>query len=147
MGIVYKENVLTSDDYIILHKKVGLAEFSMEQATKSMAHNLFSIVAISDDKIIGMGRLLGDGALFWYINDLLVLTEYQGKGVGKEIVNRLILHVKENSMPNTSVPIYLFCDKDKEGFYEKLGFSDSCKYGGIGMFMDIDVYEPINIRG
>ena len=124
---------------------MGLAEFSIEQVTKSMAHNLFSIVAVSDGEIIGMGRLLGDGALFWYINDILILTEHQGKGIGRDIVKRLIQYIKENSTPNTSVPIYLFCAKDKEGFYEKLGFTDSCKYDGIGMFLDIEVCESINL--
>jgi GNAT superfamily N-acetyltransferase len=145
LNIVYKENALTADDFILLHKKMGLAELSIEQVTKSMAHNLYSIVAISDDEIIGMGRLLGDGALFWYINDMLVLTEHQGKGIGRDIVKRLIQYIKENSIPNTSVTIYLFCAKDKEGFYEKLGFTDSCKYGGIGMFFDIDVCKSINL--
>jgi GNAT superfamily N-acetyltransferase len=139
LNIVYKENVLTANDFILLHKKMGLAEFSIKQVKKSMAHNLFSIVAVSDDEIIGMGRLLGDGALFWYINDILVLTEHQGKGIGRDIVKGLIQYIKENSILNTSVTIYLFCAKDKEGFYEKLGFADSCKHGGIGMFLDIDV--------
>jgi hypothetical protein len=40
----------------------------------------------------------------------------------------------------------LFYVKDKEGFYEKLGFTDSCKCSGIGMFMDIDIGEPVNIK-
>jgi len=56
----------------------------------------------------------------------------------------LIQYVKENSIPKISVPIYLFCAKGKEGFYEKHGFADSCKHGGVGMFMDIDVCESEN---
>ena len=139
MNIVYKENILTADDFILLHKKIGMAELSIEQVTKSMSHNLFSIAAVCNDDVIGMGRLLGDGALFWYINDILVLTEHQGKGIGINIVKRLIQYIKENSIPNTSVPVYLFCAKDREGFYGKLGFTDSCKHGGVGMFLDIDV--------
>jgi GNAT superfamily N-acetyltransferase len=145
LNIVYKENILTADDFILLHKKIGMAELSIEQVTKSMSHNLFSIAAVCNDDVIGMGRLLGDGALFWYINDILVLTEHQGKGIGRNIVKRLIQFIKENSILNTSVPVYLFCAKDKEGFYEKLGFADSCKHGGAGMFLDIDVCKLINI--
>jgi len=145
LNIIYKVNALTANDFILLHKKMRLAELPIEQVTTSMAHNLFSVVAVSDGEIIGMGRLLGDGVLFWYINDILVLTEHQGKGIGINIVKRLIQYIKENSIPNTSVPVYLFCAKDKEGFYEKLGFTDSCKHGGIGMFLDIDVCETIII--
>jgi len=138
LAIVYQENILTADDFVMLHQKMGLTDISIEQAKKSMGHNLYSIVAVSDDKIIGMGRLLGDGALFWYINDILVLTEHQGKGIGKNIVNKLIQYIKENSVPNTSASVFLFCAKDKEAFYEKLGFMDSCKSGGIGMFLDVN---------
>ena len=117
---------------------MGLTDISIEQAQKSMSHNLYSIVAVKDDEIIGMGRLLGDGVLFWYLNDILVLTEHQGKEIGKNIVNKLIQYIKENSVPNTSASIFLFCAKDKEGFYEKLGFMDSCKSSGLGMFLDVN---------
>jgi GNAT superfamily N-acetyltransferase len=125
---------------------MGMTEYSIEQIKKSMSYNLYSIVIVNDDEIIGMGRLLGDGALFWYINDVLVLKEHQGKGIGKENVKRVIQYIKKNSIPNTTVPIYLFCAKDKEGFYKKLGFTDSCKCGGIGMLMDIDIGELVNIN-
>ena len=90
MNIIYKENTLTANDFLVLHNKMGLEKFPMEQVKKSMAQNLFSVVAVNDNEVISMGRLLGDGALVWYINDVLVLSEYQGKGIGSEIVKRLI---------------------------------------------------------
>jgi GNAT superfamily N-acetyltransferase len=108
LNITYKENILSANDFMLLHKKMGMTEYSIEQVKKSMPYNLYSIVAVNDDEIIGMGRLLGDGALFWYINDVLVLKEHQRKGIGKDIMKRLIQYIKENGIPNTTVPIYLF---------------------------------------
>jgi GNAT superfamily N-acetyltransferase len=93
LNIAYKENILSANDFILLHKKMGMAEYSIEQIKKSMPYNLYSIVAINDYEIIGMGRLLGDGVLLWYINDVLVLKEHQGKVIGKEIVKRLIQYI------------------------------------------------------
>jgi hypothetical protein len=43
LNITYKENILTADDFILLHKKMGTVEFSIEQVTKSMAYNLYSV--------------------------------------------------------------------------------------------------------
>ena len=70
-----------------------------------------------------MGRLVGDGAMYWYLQEIIVLPEYQGKGIGKSIVNRLIEHIKSEAEPGTKIEIGLTAVKGKEPFYEKFGFS------------------------
>lgn len=89
-------------------------------------------------ELVAMGRLLGDGAIYWYINDVYVLDEYQGQGIGREIMNRLVAYIKHNSLPETEVSVCLMCAKGKEGFYEKLGFR--CRpheYEGSGMELEL----------
>ena len=140
MDITYSENVLTAEDFILFQRKMGWNEDSRDQLKKSLSNTLFSVVAKKDDEIIGMGRLLGDAAIYWYINDVFILTKYQGLGVGREIVNRLIQYAKQNSFSGTSISLCLMCAKGKEGFYEKIGFrrrSNEC--GGSGMEMEIDI--------
>ena len=139
MSVIYKENILTADDYILFQRKMGWSESKREQVEKSLSHTLFSVAALQNDEIIGMGRLLGDSASYWYMNDVFVLTQYQKKGIGRDIVKRLIQYVKRNSISGTSASIYLFCAEDKGGFYEKIGFTDCQKAGGMGMFIDIDI--------
>ena len=70
-----------------------------------------------------MGRLVGDGAMYWYLQEIIVLPEYQGKGIGKGIVNRLIEHIKSAAIPGTKVDVGLTAIKGKESFYEKFGFT------------------------
>lgn len=120
-AVFYTENILTAEDYILFHKKMGWVEPSIEQSEKSLAHNLFSIVAIKDDEIVGMGRLLGDAVQNWYINDVFVLANQQGKGIGSVIIKKLVQYVQENTTSGIPATIYLFCAKDKEGFYKRLG--------------------------
>lgn len=86
LDITYSENELTADDYISFQQKMGWLADGKAQLAKSLSNTLFSIIAKKDNEIIGMGRLLGDAAIYWYINDVFILTEYQGMGIGREIV-------------------------------------------------------------
>ena len=138
MNIEYKENSLTAETYRGFQKKMQWSEDPYEQISLSLKNDLYDIVAVNSNEIVGMGRLIGDGAIFWYVQDVFILTEYQGKGIGTKIVNRLIDFVKKNSLPKTEVSLCLMCAQGKEGFYEKIGFK--CRpheYEGAGMEMEI----------
>lgn len=140
MDITYSENVLTVEDFILFQRKMGWYEDPKAQLAKSLSNTLFSVVAKKDGEVIGMGRLLGDAAIYWYINDVFILTEYQRLGIGSEIVKRLIQYAKQNSISGTSISLCLMCAKEKEGFYERLGFK--CRPNdseGPGMEMEIDI--------
>lgn len=140
MDIEYKENILTADDYIMFERKMGDPITTKEQAERSLANQLFSLTARKGDEIVGIARLLGDAAIFWYINDVWVLPEYRGKGIGSSMVKKLIQYVKKASIPGTSVSLCLMSAKDKEGFYEKLGFlRRPHEWEGAGMEMEIDI--------
>jgi GNAT superfamily N-acetyltransferase len=83
-----------------------------------------------------MGRLVGDGAMYWYLQDIIVQPEYQGQGIGRMIVNRLLEYIKENAMPGTKIEIGLTAVKGKEPFYEIFGFSSTSS--GMKKWMEID---------
>lgn len=95
----------------------------MEQADKAINNSLFNVVAKINGQIVGMGRLVGDGVMYWYLQEIIVLPEYQGKGIGKSIVIRLLEHIRETMQPGTQVSVGLTAVHGKEPFYEKLGFS------------------------
>lgn len=55
------------------------------------------------------------------------------------MMKRIIQYVKDTSLLGTSVSLCLMCAKDKEGFYEKLGFfKRPCEWEGAGMEMEIE---------
>ncbi len=140
MKIEYRENTLTAEQYLMMEQQMGEPLTTKEQAERSMVHQLFSITALKDGQIVGIARLLGDAAIYWYINDVWVLPEYQGKGIGSHMVKRLIQYVKESSVSGTSVSLCLMSAKGKEGFYEKLGFyRRPCEWEGAGMEMEIEI--------
>lgn len=117
------DNVLKAEDFVRLKVATGFIDRPLEQVEKALKNGLFNVSAICDGKVVGMGRLVGDGAMYWYLQEIIVLPEYQGKGIGKSIVNRLIEHIRSTAIPGTKVSIGLTAVKGKEPFYEKFGFS------------------------
>ncbi len=69
-------------------------------------------------KLIGMGRALSDLASDAYIQDVAVLKEYRGKGIGKKIIQTLIEKLKENNVDW----IGLVAQPGTSSFYTELGF-------------------------
>lgn len=130
------DNQLTAEDFIRLKTATGFMDRPLEQADRAIRNGLFNVTAICDGKVVGMGRLVGDGAMYWYLQEIIVLPEYQGKGIGKSIVGRLLEHIRENTIPGTGVEVGLTAVKGKEPFYEKFGFS--CGSSGMKKWIEAD---------
>ena len=121
MNISYEEDSLTTRQFLSLRESVGWKgiDFQVEKALES---GLYNVLAKDGEQVVGMGRLVGDGIMYWYVQDVIIKPEYQGKGIGKAIMEFIMRHIEENSLPNTTVTVGLMAAKGKDGFYEKLGF-------------------------
>ena len=73
--------------------------------------------AWDDDKLVGMICAMDDGVMNAYVHYLLVRPEYQGKGVGKQLVQAVKEHYKDY------LRIVIVAYNDEVGFYENCGFS------------------------
>lgn len=121
--IEIKENALDVDTYLELRKKVGWIRLSERQAELAVRNNLFNVCAYLDGKPVGMGRIVGDGAVISYIQDLVVIPEAQGKGIGSIILDRLKEYVESITEENTRMMLCLMCAKGREKFYLNHGFT------------------------
>jgi GNAT superfamily N-acetyltransferase len=50
---------------------------------------------MAGDRAVGMGRLVGDGVMYFYVQDLAVEPGYQGRGVGQAILDALLGWVRQ----------------------------------------------------
>ncbi|HHX30518.1 MAG TPA: GNAT family N-acetyltransferase [Clostridiaceae bacterium] len=75
-----------------------------------------SIVALDGKKIIGFITAVSDGILSACIPLLEVLPEHRGRGIGGQLVKRMLQSLDGLYM------IDLACDPELQPFYEKLGF-------------------------
>ncbi len=89
---------------------------------EALNNTLYSVSVYDDYKIIGYGRIIGDKTIFLYIQDIMVIPEYQGKKIGTKIMNALLTKINEYKKINPEIRTYLSASKGKEVFYEKFGF-------------------------
>lgn len=121
--IELKENCIDVETYLWLRKQVGWKILSEKQAAGAIGHCLYNVVAYDDGKAVGMGRIVGDGCVVSYIQDLVVIPEYQKSGVGSLVISKLIEYVKSITEDGTEMMLCLMCAKGREGFYIKHGFT------------------------
>lgn len=120
----------TLEEYKRICNAVGWTEFiNFEVAEESLNHSLFGVVIQYKDVVVGMGRIVGDGKIYFYIQDIAVMPEHQDKGIGNKIMEAITDYLKENA-PEKSF-IGLFAAKGKEQFYNKYGFNKHDGMTGI----------------
>lgn len=83
-------------------------------------NTLYAITVYKNHEVIGMGRVVGDGIICFYIQDVVINPLYRNKGIGKNIVLKLLNIIQKNARPNAVIG--LMSAKGTEKFYEKLGF-------------------------
>ena len=88
---------------------------SNEVFLKLLKNSYRVILAKENDTVIGFITSISDGVLSAYIPFLEVLPEYQGKGIGKELIARIKVELSNLYM------IDLLCDEDLIPYYEKQG--------------------------
>jgi len=81
-------------------------------------------VDTASNKVVGFINAVSDGVMAAYIPLLEVLPEYQGRGIGKELVSRMLESLTHLYM------VDLLCDEDMQGYYAKFGM-----HKATGMFV------------
>ncbi len=86
------------------------------------------VLAKDADRVVGFVTALTDGVLMAYLPLLEVLPEYQGRGIGTELVRRVLGELDRHHRELSGDPdggmygIDLCCDDDVVPFYRRLGF-------------------------
>lgn len=120
--VVLQNDVLQPQDFVRLRVLTGFADIPIEHAKRALDGGLINVSAKYGDRLIGMGRMVGDGAMYWYLQEIIVLPEYQKQGVGTKIVNHLVDYAVSHSTTGKFTTIGGVSAKGKEEFYRKLGF-------------------------
>ncbi|MHC0053219.1 GNAT family N-acetyltransferase [Actibacterium sp. D379-3] len=109
-------------EFQALRRVTGMRVFPDAAAGPSLERTLHGVwLRAGDGRLIGMGRVTGDGACFVQLNDVAVHPDHQGQGHGTAIVARL-LGWCDASLPQGCY-ISLIADAGAERLYEKAGFA------------------------
>ena len=120
--IRYLECTPSADEFNYLTSSVGWGTRDNSIINEALNNTLYSLCAFDNQKLVGYGRIIGDKTIFLYIQDLMVIPEYQNKHIGTEIMENLLKQVDNYKKVNPNIRTYLGASKGKESFYEKFGF-------------------------
>ncbi|MBD8347184.1 MULTISPECIES: GNAT family N-acetyltransferase [unclassified Dysgonomonas] len=117
MELIYQENCdnINWEEVPQLLEKVGMSFVDVERHRISF-ENSFAVVFVFDKKkMVGIGRSISDGVRQSALYDIAIDPTYQGCGIGRKVMDRLV-----NATPDCNFVLY--ASPGKEDFYRKLGF-------------------------
>ena len=122
MDYTWSERLPDPAAFLHLYNSTGWNErrgLTADQLSEALAASYHLLGAYDGDDLVGFGRLVSDGIYQCFLCDVIVLPEYQGRGLGKAIVERLVDVARRRGI----AWLQLSCARGKRGFYERLGFA------------------------
>lgn len=134
MSSIAHKNTVTPEDYNALREAVGWEVLCPEQARQGLAGSAYLIGCYDRGKPVASARVIWDGGYISYLADVMVIPEYQGRGIGRHMVEEAISFMRSQLKENWKIKIVLIAAKGKESFYKKMGFIERPnESGGPGM--------------
>lgn len=133
MEITIKEyKNYNSEEILNLYNSVGWCSYTdrPKMLEHAFEHSLKILGAHDGRKLVGIIRAVGDGYSVLFIQDILVLPEYQRNGIGTKLLNSMLMQYPEVYQTQ------LVTDSTEKtvAFYKSFGFlpySEACCKGFI----------------
>jgi ribosomal protein S18 acetylase RimI-like enzyme len=110
------------EDYQRLRQAVGWEEVDRKVVRAGLESALYSVTLFYKDEVIGCGRVVGDGGIYFYIQDIIVMPEHQMMGLGKGIMERVMGYIRSKAGRHSFVG--LMAAEGVAAFYERYGFAE-----------------------
>ena len=118
------------EEYNALRRSVEWPQFDPAIVERALGNTFFSVVAVNETgEAIGMGRVIGDNAIYFHVQDVIVRSDCQRLGIGDLIMHELLTYIHQHAGTHTNIG--LMSSKGREPFYRRFGFVDrpSDKFG------------------
>lgn len=99
-----------------MYRLAPLGNKSPNWLKTAFSNSMFKFIARDDGVLVAAGRAVADGVDCSYICDIVVHPSHQGRGLGREIIERLI------TASHGHRKIILYAVPGKEDFYRRFGF-------------------------
>lgn len=111
-------------EFLSLREAVGLEDVDPEVVREAMLRSVYGISVFSDGEIIACGRIVGDGSLYFYIQDVMVRPGFQRDGIAELVMDEIMDFLRQR-VSKSSVIGVVGVQGDEAGFYNRFGFK--CK--------------------
>ncbi len=117
MNIDYRVNTpVCGEELIGVFKSVGWKKD--ENVIVKAFQNSYYVLAYSDNQLVGFARAISDDYFYTGIYDVVVKPTFQGKGIAKKMMEKLLQKYK-------GTYFFLTYTNGNREFYEKCGFKDN----------------------
>ncbi len=126
------EAVVKNNDYCLQLESPSIEEFSQLRAAigwdavdseviqLSLKNSLFHVTIRYQSELVAMGRVVGDCAMYFYIQDVVVEPKYQNLGLGTLLMEQIEKYLINAARKGATVG--LLAAKGKEEFYARYGY-------------------------
>ena len=119
-----------SDEILRLYTKVGWTAYTEDipALERGYKNSLYILAAYENDQLIGIIRVVGDGATVILIQDIIVCPEMQRQGIGTALLKAVLDRysaVRQIQLATDNTP-------ETVAFYKSLGFVDFSEIGCCG---------------
>ncbi|KAI9714304.1 MAG: hypothetical protein M1820_000265 [Bogoriella megaspora] len=123
-----------SETYVRLRYASGLTPHSLTAATIGLPKSIHAVQIQHDPSqtIVGMGRIVGDGALFFLVVDIAVDPAHQKKGLGKAIMSDITKWIAREAPEGAYAS--LVADGEAKRLYRIFGWREVVEHGSVGMY-------------
>ena len=120
--ISYVGRSIMPQEFMRIREELGFPAVTFAAAARALRDDLFDVVVLLDGETpVACCRVIGDGALTFYVQDLLVVPKMQRKGVGSKVMALVLEHLGSIAPPGAFVG--LMAAPGTEAFFARHGFT------------------------
>jgi len=129
------EDAPTPERFVELRELAGMTERSVDAVRAGLPESVYAVSVVHEPSgdVVGMARIVGDGATVFHVCDMAVHPDHQGRGLGSRMMDELVKFLDENAPPSAYVNLMA----DVDGFYERWGFEET-RPASKGMYLRVD---------
>lgn len=121
MNVHVTEEFPQNQEYMDLRVAAGLPEVEISAIATAQNRSVLSLLARDDnDRLIGMGRVVGDGSFYFQLVDIMVAASHRDQGVEEMIVSELLSRLKKIAPSGAEVTV--ITDVPGIKLYQHAGF-------------------------
>lgn len=135
--MILEDDTLTVTEFQNIINALGW-RLPSERLINLSLENSMSVKCVIDGEVVGMARLITDGGYMALIGDVIVLPEYQGQGIGRKMIERLLSRAEDSLKTGEKMIVQLLASPGNSSFYEKFGFKSKETVVEAGMYKWIE---------
>jgi GNAT superfamily N-acetyltransferase len=121
--ITIVERKPTVTEYESIIASVGFRSHDRAAVEIALANTVFAVCAIEEQEVVGVGRIVGDGAISFLLTNIMVRPSHQRRGIGTRIVQSLCGLME--TLPYKNIVLEVVALPELQRFYERVGFKAS----------------------